>query len=313
MSHGNFAILASHHHRKRQRNGSNLLSGFTLIELLVVIAIIAILASLLLPALSRAKMKAKQTACLNNLKQIAYGVNMYVNDSAAYPGDYDANPAHPGYVWMTRILPQVSGNRAIFGCPSAPQNSWWDTNLNKTLGGPNEHGIYDPYTVKNSDRFSIGYNDWGLNLGNVPQLGLGGDVEDGASQGVLKESAVIAPSLMIMVADSRAFQGGTWEANLDPTDMPDSGQGGDGGQEPSNRHNYLTDFAFCDAHTESVRRNDAGPGNPFPNNPIDPTPNNPWRNRWNNDNQPHNEVTWPTVASTASMGTLSMYNLDPTY
>jgi prepilin-type processing-associated H-X9-DG protein len=87
---------------------------------------------------------------------------------------------------------------------------------------------------------------------------------------------------------------------------------GDGGQEPSNRHNYKTDIAFCDGHTEKVMRNDKAPGNPNPVNLIDPTPNNPWRSRWNNDNQPHDELTWPTVASTAGT-TTSMYLLDPSF
>ncbi len=72
-------------------------------------------------------------------------------------------------------------------------------------------------------------------------------------------------------------------------------------------------MAFCDGHVEKVQRNDKAPGNPAPQNLIDDTQGNIWRARWNNDNKVHNELLWPTVASTVGMGAQSMYLLDPSF
>ena len=87
------------------RSGKN--RGFTLIELLVVIAIIAILAAMLLPALSRAKAKAQGIQCLNNNRQLLYAWRMYVEENR----EILPHVKHGAYEWVGGWLDFNGGNR----------------------------------------------------------------------------------------------------------------------------------------------------------------------------------------------------------
>ena len=80
--------------------------NFTLIELLVVIGIIAILASMMMPALGKAREKANQTTCTNQLKQFSLAVNMYKNDNR------DAFP-----YWLSHLFPDYVDTRKMYDCP----------------------------------------------------------------------------------------------------------------------------------------------------------------------------------------------------
>lgn len=204
--------------------------AFTLVELLVVIAIIGILAALLLPALSRVTGKARRVTCINNLRQVNFGLRMYTDDNGDKLPDTNAVMfAYKGLLKAYVGLPAPSSpNDRLFTCPADKFSV--DINNNVTSGDVHE----DP----NSNYSSYGFN--GLNRLSESLPGVAGkklsSIRDSVKTVLLAEYAVFygfswheianppirnnAPGVVSFVDGHVAYIRIYWAGHLGKTDSP---------------------------------------------------------------------------------------------
>jgi prepilin-type N-terminal cleavage/methylation domain-containing protein/prepilin-type processing-associated H-X9-DG protein len=192
--------------------------GFTLIELLVVIAIIAILAAMLLPALARAKMKAQQAVCLNNLKQWGLADNMYLDDSSLtfpYPRfqvTSTADQDNPSWLVINSYHNAGQGDDVYFNSlPSYVANKpmyVWAFDANTFA---NSKSIYSCPTVASQgidpvDQFA---NTGNMIAGQRPLFNYGMNSKSLANEqinnvnAILKVPMVVHPSNFVLFSDVR--------------------------------------------------------------------------------------------------------------
>jgi hypothetical protein len=265
-----------------------------LLELLVVIAIIAVLASLIFPALSKAKYRAKNVVCRNNLHQQGLALSIYVNDFQVFPLFENFDDAGAVTYWWSFLglpmpIPQGSGRGGgkpvmlrhlggVFWCPLNVGCEIRSSDLN----GRSFAGVFFPST-------SYGYNGFGVGLSST---GLGGQSFGRAdnSQTPTREAAIRVPSDMLALGDDFVRS---------PHAKTDGGQNSEGEISPTD--NYVLE-TMTPYKVQSSFKNHRGKFNRLLSDghlEVEDmrgqfSPSDDYLRRWNTDNEPHRDL-WQTA------------------
>ena len=214
------------------------LKVFTLIELLIVIAIIAILAGMLLPALNKARLKARTISCASNIKEIGLAVNLYQGDHNEYiPPWAAANETGSGKFWMYKLSNYNNRNAAAWICPGSPDSAGYSY-------------------VKSAPDYStligrlINYQTIGI---NAITSNVNGD--RGFYDKYIKGTVIKKPSLLIYAGDSTGKDAGYYN----PKNGNDGGYMSvfvypDNGSSYNARHSSGINLLFADGHVNWTSR-----------------------------------------------------------